>query len=339
LVALDLTAGLAVAGTGSAGADARLDLVRRTTLAKVAGRIDQIVPLPAGGFLVRDADLLKEASQALEVYDAAGRFVRKIGSYGPRPGSYQALKQIALSHDGTIWVADLIGRLSFFDLKGELAGTKLIQAPGFQVEGIALDEPRGLFYLSGCLPTHTYLDRGCKVIHQYSLKDRKFQRSFLDNDPQIAQKNLLSFSDNALDVDAQGLVWAVDAPVMKLSRVDPRTGKADAFSIRSTAAKPLSRIEPGTDTNILYQSSYLLDGVVTVAGAVVVSIRGPGPQGSSLLEVFDPQGRQIAVDLKPPGRLVGKTVSGHLLFASPVKGGFEAGEYALGTNPTGKRPS
>ncbi len=143
-----------------------LKLVRRTTLAKANGRVDQVVPLPSGGFLVRDADLLNEHAQALEVYDAKGGFVRKIGGFGRRPGSYQALKSIAVNGD-TIWVADLIGRLSFFNLQGRLLGTKLLQKPGFQVEGVALDEARGFAYLSGCLPRQVYLDRGCKVVHQY----------------------------------------------------------------------------------------------------------------------------------------------------------------------------
>jgi hypothetical protein len=296
-VSLFLAVSLALTGSG-AWAEAKLALVRRTTLVKATGRIDQAVALPVGGFLVRDADLLKEATQALEVYDSSGRFVRKIGGYGPRPGNYQALKQIALGTDGTVWAADLIGRLSFFDLGGRLADTKLIQAPGYQVEGLALDEPRGFFYLSGCLPMNTYLDRGCKVVHQYRLKDRKYVGSYVDNDPQLREKSLLSFSDNALDVDAQGLVWVVDAPVMKLSRLDPGTGKTEGFAVRSALAKPLSKVEPGADTEALYRNAYLLERVITVPGAVVVSIRGP--QNFSLLEVFDPQGRQISVDLPPP---------------------------------------
>lgn len=306
----------------------RLSQARRVILSKAKGRVDQVVPLPSGGFLVRDADLLNPASQALEVYDAAGRFVRKISGYGPRPGSYQALKGIALSSDGTIWVADLLGRLSFFDLNGRLLGTKLIQAPGFQVDGISLDEPHGLFYLSGCLPTHTYLNFGCKVVHQYSFKDRKFLRSFLDNDRQIGEKNLLAVSDNALDVDAQGAVWSVDAPVLRLARVDTRSGKTEAFPVRSLVAKPAPKIEPGAAAEAVYRSLYLLDRVVAASGFTVVSVRGP--KGSKpLLEVFDSKGKQVAVDLEPPGTLVGRSRDGRLLFATPVKGGFEIGEYSL----------
>lgn len=322
-----LLLGMMFLATASASAHPKLVPLKRITLAKAAGRVDQTVSLPSGGYLIRDADLLKEATQALEVYDPSGRFLRKIGGYGPRPGSYQALKQIALGTDGTIWVADLMGRLSLFDLGGRLLETKLIQAPGYQVEGIALDEPRGLFYLSGCLPTHTYLERGCKVVHQYSLKERKFLRSLADNDPQIGQKNLLSFSDNALDVDAQGLVWVVDAPIMRLVRVDPATGKSVGFTIRSNTVKPLGKVEPGADIDVLYKNAYLLERVVAIPGGVVVSVRGPN--GAYLLEVFDAQGRQIAVDLKPPGKLVGKTRRGHLLFATPAKGGFELGEFSL----------
>lgn len=318
-----------------AQAAAQLAPVRTSSLAKRTGRVDQAVPLPGGGFLVRDADFLKEASQAVEVFDSSGKLVRKIGGFGRRPGSYQALKQIALGSDGLIWVADLMGRISFFDLGGRLVDTKLIQAPGYQVEGMALDEPRGVYYLSGCLPVHTYLDRGCKVVHQYSLKDRKFLRSFLDSDPLIGQRNLLSFSDNALTVDDRGFVWAVDAPILKLSRVDPKSGKTDTFAVKSNVAKPLGKIEPGADVDALYQSAHLLEQVVAVGPLIVVSIRGP--QESYLLAAFDAQGRQVAVDLKPPGKLVGKTRRGTLLFASPTNGGFEIREHALSLD--GKKPT
>lgn len=301
--------------------------VRRTTLAKPKGRVDQVVPLASGGFLVRDADMLNEHTQALEVYEVNGRFARKIGGFGPRPGSYQALKSIAVSGD-TIWVADLIGRLSFFDFQGRLLGTKLLQEPGFQVEGVAIDEARGFAYLSGCLPTQVYLDRGCKVVHQYALKDKRYIRSFLENDPQLKAWNTLAFSDNSLDVDQRGAVWAVDAPVLKVTRVDPGTGKAREFPLRSSLAKPIGKIEAGSDKRAIYDNSYLLERILAIGGHAVVAIRGPKGQ-DGLLAVFDEQGRQVVTDLRPPGTLVGKTRDGHLLFVKAVKGGFEIGEYAL----------
>src|SRR5687767_11509715 len=92
-----------------------LSILSNVILIKTAGDLDQVVPLPAGGFLVRDTDLLEQQRQALEVYDASGRLSRKIGKFGPRPGSFQALKSVAVAGNGTIWVADLLGRLSFFD--------------------------------------------------------------------------------------------------------------------------------------------------------------------------------------------------------------------------------
>lgn len=306
-------------------------ILRRVHLSKSTGDIDQVVPLPSGGLLVRDTDLLVQQRQTLEVYDGSGRFARKIGKFGPAPGSYQALKSIAVARDGTIWVADLLGRISFFEPQGRLLGTKLIQEPGLQVEGIALDEARGFFYLSGCLPTRTYVELGCRTIHQYRMKDKKYLRSFHENDPDIQQKNLLSFSDNQLDVDSQGIVWAVDAPVMKLSRIDPRTGQVQRFPVRSAVAKAVQKLnlDAGAEAlNTLHDKSYLLDRVLVAGGQVVVSIRNPKGIGW-LLATFDPQGRQLTMDLKAPGMPVGKTKDGHLLFASPAKGGFELAESAL----------
>lgn len=94
------------------GADAGLFPARKTVLTKTSGRIDQAIPLASGEFLVRDADLSQPQSQALEIYDASGRLQKKIGNSGPKPGSYQYLKGMAVSRNRSIWVADLIGRLT-----------------------------------------------------------------------------------------------------------------------------------------------------------------------------------------------------------------------------------
>ena len=295
--------------------------IRTLLLEKSVGDVDQVVPM-AGGFLVRNTDLLKQQRQSLEVFDTSGRVTRTIGKFGRRPGSFQALKSVAVEGNGTIWAADLLGRLSFFDPQGRLLGTKLVQAPGFQVDGLALDERRGLAYLSGCLPIKVYVELGCKTIHQYRLKDRQYLRSFHDNDAELRERNLLAFSDNHLDVDAWGIVWTVDAPILKLSRVDPKTGAVQRFPIRSSIAKPIPKPKEGADLNALMDDSFLLDRVLVASGGVVVSIRGPKGTGWHLA-VFDLQGRQEAADLKSPGLLVGKTRDGELLFSRPAKGGYE----------------
>ena len=295
--------------------------IRTVLLIKSVGDVDQAVPI-AGGFLVRDTDLLKQQRQSLEVFDTSGRLTRTIGKFGRRPGSFQALKSVAVEGNGTIWAADLLGRLSFFDSQGRLLGTKLVQEPGFQVDGLALDEARGLAYLSGCLPIKVYVELGCKTIHQYRLKDKKYLRSFHDNDAELRERDLLSFSDNHLDVDAQGIVWTVDAPILKLSRVDPRTGAVQRFPIRSAIAKPILKPKEGADLNALMDDSFLLDRVLVAGGNVVVSIRGPKGTGWHLA-VFDLHGRQEAADLKSPGMLVGKARDGELLFSRPAKGGYE----------------
>jgi len=127
------------------------------------------------------------------------------------------------------------------------------------------------------------------------------------------------------------MVWTVDAPVLKVARIDPRTGKEQSFPIRSAVAKPFPRPEEGADASelsALLDKSYLLDQVLAVGGNVVVSIRGPKGTGW-LLAVFDGQGRQIGMDIKAPSMPVGKTRDGNLLFAAPGKESFELAESAL----------
>jgi len=318
----------------AAGAEVRLSLVKRTPLVKPSGRVDQVIPLPSGGFLVRDADFQQEKTQTLEVYDAAGRRARRIGAFGQRPGSYYRLKGIGLS-GGTVLVADVIGRVTLFGEQGAFLGTKLVQAPGFQIDGIAVDPERGFFYLGGCLPVKTYVDFGCQLVHQYRLKDRKYVRSFLKSDPDAVAKGLTALSDIAVDVDGKGRVVAVDAPSFKLLRVNPQGGGEEAFPIQSRKARPNGKLGESRDLKAVYRSSFLVERVVAAGPWAVAVIDLPGKSGS-LLQVFDERGRQVAVDLDPPGKLVGKTAAGNLLFAARKGNGWEIAEHSLAAAPAVK---
>ncbi len=322
----------------SAGAEAaefRLALVQRTLLVKPNGRVDQAIPLPKGGFLIRDADFEKERTQAVEVYDAAGGRLRQIGSFGQRPGSYYRLRAIGLSA-ATVLAADLIGRVTFFSDQGAFLGTKLVQNPGLQIDSIAVDEERGFFYLGGCLPAGVYVDRGCRLVHQYRLKDKKYLRSFLKTDPETVSNGTTRLSDINVDTDAQGRVVAVDAPSFKVLRADPRSGGEEVFPIRSQKAKLAGKVVDLKDAKALYRSVAQLERVVAAGRWVVVTVRLQQEAGF-LLQVFDERGRQVAMDLTPPGKLVGKSAAGGLLFATRKAGGWEIAEFTLSGSPLAKK--
>lgn len=322
-----VAAGLCSALALPAWAGAGLSQVRKTLLKKAAGRVDQIIPVSDDGFLVRDADYSNEAAQVLELYDAYGYLCGQFGSFGRSAGQYYRLKSVVLAEDKTVWVADVAGRISRFNLSGWLIDTRLVQKPGYQIDGLTLDEARGVYYLSGCLPKQVYLNYGCQLVHQYGLGDGSYRRSFLETDREALEKNLISLEDHQIDTDERGRVYAIDAPLLKVVRFEPDTGEAQAFPVRSRIATPLEAVRPGLqNSSDAYQNAYLLDRVLATGQGFVVSVRKPKGEGF-LLQAFDAGGEQVVVDMPSPGRLVGKTRAGNLLFASKAQAGFEITEY------------
>ncbi|MCI0719327.1 MAG: hypothetical protein L0338_10220 [Acidobacteria bacterium] len=312
-----------------AGVD--LKLQKTTALRKRSGGVQQVVPLANGGFAVRDADFRSQDRQALELFGRDGNLVASLGGFGRIPGKYVFLKQIAVDRSGLIWAADIVGRLTRYSSDGTVQQTMLVQNPGYRVHSVVLDEPRGFFYLTGCVPQRTYLDLGCKLIHQYKLRDSKYQQSFLETDPDAIAKHLLPIEDYLVDIDSRGVLYAVDAPIFKLFRIDARNGRQSTFPIRSGVAKPVGILpvaKPPAFYNELYEQSFLIDRVLAVNAYVVVSIRKPH-SGGFLLQVFSEDGRQLATDIDSPGRLVGKTSANTLLFTQRSSQQFELREYEL----------
>ncbi len=310
---------LALASTALAGVDSisHLKLVRTVSLRKPAGRVDQIIPLKDGSWVVRDADFFKPETQSMEIYGPEGGLVRKISEFGRGPGKYYRFRGLDVAADSTLWEADLT-RLNLFRPDGGLRETVLIQKPGYQLFGLALDEERGFFYVAGCVPIHTYLNDGCRLLHQYRISDHRLEKSLLETDELALKNNWLPLEWYSIDVDPTGSVYLIDAPVHKLFKVDPREGKVEDFAIVSRLMKPAPLLFPMNTASHdqAYREGFLLDRVLAVGGKVFISVRKPNWEGY-LLQVFDQSGRQIASDIEAPGRLVGKTKADSLLFARP----------------------
>lgn len=313
-----------------------LEKVSSQSILKKDGRIDQVIPLPSGDFLVRDYSWQEEEKQAIEIYSSEGAFLRKIGSFGQSPGHYFRLKSAALASNNHLWIGDAHGRISIFDLSGELIETILIQKPGFRVRDIVLDESNGFFYLTGCLPVKTYLDLGCELVHQYQIDSRKHVSSFIETDPVAVANHWLSLEDYSVGVDAGGRVFMTDSPVFKLMRFDPSSKKVQAFPISSEVAKsPEPIYEPSPEANRrARESSFLIERVVVAGQYVVVSMSAPtstpSPESAKrLLHGFGLDGGQIWQDLPSPGALSGKNNDGVLLFITKVEDHFQLDGYRI----------
>lgn len=162
------------------------------------------------------------------------------------------------------------------------------------------------------------------LVHQYSLEKGGYLRSFL-------QKNLLSLESYKIDLDGEGNIFAIDAPILKLFRVNTASGKIQSFAIRSRVARPIAALRPGVSIAEIHEASesaFLVDRALVVGQFVVVSIRRPR-QAGHLLQVFTTAGKQLVMDLESPGKLVGKTTAGNLYFARKGPQGFEMSEYRL----------
>jgi len=313
-----------------AGSAVRLTSAGRLMLDKPSGRVDQVVPLGGGRFAVRDTDYQHEQNQFLEIYDASGKRAGRIGSFGRGPGQFFRLKDLAWASSNTLWVADVVARLTRFDLQGKVQGTRLVLKPGFHIGSLVLDEPRGLYYLTGCVPDRVYLDLGCTLIHQYDLRNGQYLKSFLKTDPEALEKHLLSLEDYLIDLDSQGRIFAVDVPVFKVFRVDPVKGDVRTFPLASRIVRQAPELIPGDSLEKMrraYEQAFLIDRILVADPWVLVSVRKP--DGGFLLQVLDTEGRLAAGDLPSPGRLVGKSPNGGFYFANRAPKGFEVVEYRL----------
>lgn len=296
-------------------------VVEDARVIETTGGVDQVLELPGHGYLVRDYNWQQEERQKLVLHDHDGEPVRTIGSFGLGPERYVRLKDVAVAEDGTIWIADL-SRLLRFSPEGELQGTRLVQKPGYRVKGILLDEERGRLFLAGCLPTDTYANRGCRLVHEYRLSDMRYVRSSVTTAPESIARNYLPLSEYDMAVDAEGDLWFVDAPVHRLVRLDPETGSTRSVPIRTEALRspdPVGEFAPADEVLSQEHASFLLDRLTVVGDLVLVSVKTPARAGRSdyLLQIFDRQGRHLARDLEAPGRLVGTTDDGSLFFAIP----------------------
>jgi hypothetical protein len=306
--------------------------VRDLPLQKTEGRVDQVVER-AGSLVVRDSDYWQEEQQVIEVYATDGERQGVIGRFGRSPGQYFRLKDLEVASDGTLWVADVLSRITTFDPAGKLQKTLLVQRPGYQVHDLVLDERRGYFYVGGCLPTQTYLDLGCLLLHQYRLRDRRYIRSFVETDPEALEKRLLALQDVVLALDSRGRVFVADAPIFKVIRLEPKSGESVVLPLTSRIVRPAPALDPRAAPEVArkrFSEAFLIDRLAISGGCLVVSIRRPADTGHLLTVIDAESGESLLVDHPAPGRLVGERGGDGLLFVDRKPGeSYRLSQYRL----------
>lgn len=327
LVILPVSAVAAQEG-GARASHREVELEVRETLwlDKESGRVDQVQPVPGGGWAVRDYTHDPPQEQRVELYDGEGRKQGMIRSYGRGPEKYVRLSDMAVDVEDRLWVADLgSSRILRYALNGDFLSSVLLQNPSYRPSRIALDPKRGRFFVAGCYPMETYLDQGCLLVHQYRLDNGSFLGSFVETDPKAIEKRWAGRSDYDLTIGPEGQVYFIHEAVFELVRLDPDEGETRAFSVQSDVATPPPHLSRETVVSTeakeeAMRSSFRLDRVVAAGDNVLVSIAAPNDE-SYLLAAFR-EGRQIAQDLQAPGRLVGRTEDEEWIFVRRDADGF-----------------
>lgn len=310
---------------------ASLTTIRKVTLEKKSGKIDQVVLASKASYIVRDSTWKPPEQQRIEVFSLDGKLLRRIGQYGNERGTYRGLKAIALA-GGELWYVDAsLHRITRVDYEGKVIGSILIAKPGYMPLGLAIDVERGKYYVSGLLPQKTYLDDGSSLVHQYELSSHEFVRSWLANDADVLAKNLLSVEDLHLDLDPQGRVWVAEEPIHKVWRLDPAKGQMQSFALTSSIVRPVPRIDPKVTANL--DSLFVIDRLAIAGSRVFVSVQKPD-SGGYLLFALDGNGKQVAGDMRAPGRLVGSDGKSTLYFAESSGGAYRIIEAVF--DPAGK---
>lgn len=128
-------------GPGAWGLSTRL--VEEVRIGELEGSeeytLGQIVQVVAG----RDgAVFIAEANPyAVRMFDANGKFVRKIGGIGAGPGEFRSVAALAIMHDGSLVVRDgNLGRTNIYDAKGNFLRSHNFMTGFFTTDMFRVDQ-------------------------------------------------------------------------------------------------------------------------------------------------------------------------------------------------------
>jgi hypothetical protein len=258
------------------------------------------------------------------IFSASGDLVKNLAGTDV-PTGLARLTSLQSDRSGALWTTTFIpSEVARFNQNGLISVSDLPRLK--MAYALALDEPHGYVYVSGCVPEHPGADASFLLVHQFAIDGLKFRKSFLQTDPTVLGNRQLGIQWVPLDVDANGIVWAVDSPALTLYSIDPASGRYASIPIRSRVAKSSGRLDPfGGDSYVkkYIKSSFVPESVIANGDRVVVAIRQPAETNADryLLEIFDTAGVQIVVDVPAPGSLVGKFGIKGFLFGRMEKDG------------------
>jgi hypothetical protein len=295
-------------------------------LTDIPARIYHFVELRDGSLLCGFRADQQPYIHAAVRYDAKGQRIAEIvpkGAGETGPQQILMVGQLAEHPSGNIWVADRgQRRLQQFSPLGKQVGSMLLQMPGLLPHGIAFGRSGDRLYLGGCNPKDTGPFQGCKsLVHRRLLTGVAKTTGYLPSDRQkgwnatdkshyrlnyewlavgdVAQREIVAYTN----LSARR-VWLID--------FDQETDTEVSLEAYIPAIPATHKPEEATAA---FLGRPLIDHLTSIGPKFYVSVRNQTRAGIGLIEV-DGSGQITKTWTNGilPGRLVGKSARGYLVF-------------------------
>lgn len=302
----------------------KLELRSTLPLMKTGGLVSEALLDTSRGLVwIRDFELTNDgvSSQSLEAYSRSGKLLAHLDA---SQSGFFSLIDIELDPSGQLWALDYGGRVSIFKKPFDLAATHLLAAKTsypYYPGSIAIDPRRKLAYVTGCWPLGETLSSGCLELHTYRLPGFEKSQSFLKSPPAEGDRRLASRMGLVAVEESSGAVFYARLAAPEVLRLEPPDWKPKKLPLEKWSFEPS-----------YYHADWMKAAKITALIAldryVVLGIDHPKEARSSVV-FFSPSGELLGGMEVAPGRLVGHSTDGALIFASNKDGHWILSLYEI----------
>jgi hypothetical protein len=299
---------------------------REVSLPDIPTRIYTFLELRDGTFVCGFRPESRPYLHAATRYRSDGKPLAQIlpkGAGSQGAGNVYVLGQIAEDSEGALWFADAgQRRLLKFSIEGKSLGSTLLQMPGLITHAIDFSRDGKKLYLGGCNPSDRGPYQGCRsLVHRRSTSALGQTLGYLSSDRQkgwkATEKSHYRLSDDWIAVTGSPNHETVAYTNLSARRVwivdfDKQT---DVEIALDSFMPEVPAVRTPEEAGAIVLSKPLIFHLTSLGSGVFVGIKNQPRSGVGLIQI-DVKGRIVktwpSADL--PGRLVGKSRRGHLVF-------------------------
>lgn len=285
-------------------------------------RVHDIGVTPNGNIFVLDA-----STQQLQLFDAAGRFLRTVARKGAGPGEIGRANGLVVMPNGLVWVNDPAnGRLSVFSADGKFERQHRVLITGYAYRWDARVDSAGLIHDRIWLerPNGVSGQAHRRIAPDGSVRDTVAETSCpaSSRPPPPTYRVSNGQSEIVLQVpflpthlraiDPRGHVWCAMSDRYEVTRVRSSDGAPVAVARGSASALPVSRAERDSVVEVLRKMLAPFGGIGKVDLSLIPSVkpmivaldvddrgrlwvrRESADPGRTEFDVFDASGRALA---------------------------------------------